>query len=130
MPCRPRWKRPWPSTKAICCPLVMTSGSARHDVQFTHHLVVFMREDVAVPGVASGLVEVSFDADALPRKHGDRVFGRAFVEPIRRLQGDGTPDRYIRYGSNRPVRAVVLRHLLRVRRIRSEERRVGKEGRA
>ena len=32
----------------------------------THHLMVFMREDVAVPDVASGLVEGGFDTGDLP----------------------------------------------------------------
>ena len=31
------------------------------DLQHAHHLVVLMREDVAVPDVAAGLVEGGFD---------------------------------------------------------------------
>ena len=45
-------------------------------MKHAHHLVILMREDVAVPDVAAGLVEVSLDAGDLIRQSRDHVLGR------------------------------------------------------
>ena len=62
------------------------------DVQYAHHLVIFMGEDMTVPDVAPRLIKVSPDAGALFGQNGHHVFGSTFIVSISRAQSDGTAD--------------------------------------
>ncbi len=63
--------------------------SAWPHVHHAHHLVIFMREDVAVPDVASGFVEGRLDAGYLAGQCRDHILG-GILDILRRLWHSST----------------------------------------
>ena len=57
-------------------------SSTRADIHHAHHLVVLMREDMAVPDVAARFVECGLDAGDLSGEGGDHVLGRILDIPL------------------------------------------------
>ena len=51
------------------------------NIQDTHHFVVLVRENVAVPNVTSSLMELGLDDGHLSGKRNHNVFGIAKAEP-------------------------------------------------
>ena len=51
-------------------------------MQHTHHLVIFVREDMAMPDIASGLVECRLDLRDLAGQCRDHIFRRFFQVSI------------------------------------------------
>ncbi len=61
--------------------LLVRAAGVRHgpDVERSHHLVILVRQDVAVPDVATRAIEASDDACHLTRQRHDRILPAIFV---------------------------------------------------